>query len=534
MIAKITRGWRPAGLLRYLMGPGRHNEHVNPRVLDTWDGIPAHQPVQIAPGEFDLTELVVGLTDPAVAGGIRLVEPPPGPNGKIPPGPVWQCSLRTDASDRVLSDDEWRAVVRDLLDRTGIAPRGDRGACRWAMVRHADDHVHVEAVLVREDTSRRFFPRNDYVRARETCMAAEQRYGLSSTAPADRTAVPGTSRAEIEKAARRAVAEPSRVWLRRAVRAAAVAAQDPEAFFARLREAGVRVRQRYDADGQLVGYAVAQPGDRAPGGEPVWYAGCSLARDLALPQLARRWASAPRPPQQLPPEPSERAEVGRAERTAALATARAAAEGAAASLAGGEGDGGGIAHAAGDLLTALGHVTPEGGATAALRARLMGVAEVYDRATRTPGVGQPAVWGTHARALRTAAWRLAALRSLSGHGSDAAGAAMLVAALAVLVAEVAAYHDARARQIQAAAARRAHTELVASRPSDTRPGRGEGSARPSTRRVARRDSDRAADKAGTVSQLSGVPPSALSPPEPQRDPPTPPAPEQTPGGGKTR
>jgi hypothetical protein len=178
MIAKITHGWRPAGLVRYLMGPGRHNEHLNPRVLDTWDGIPTHQPAQIDPGEYDLRDLVAGLTDPAVAAGIALHEPTPGANGKVPPGPVWQCSLRNDASDRILSDDEWRDIARDLLHRTGIAARGDVGACRWVMVRHADDHIHIAAILVREDTGKKFFPRNDYLRARETCLAAEQTYGL--------------------------------------------------------------------------------------------------------------------------------------------------------------------------------------------------------------------------------------------------------------------------------------------------------------------------------------------------------------------
>lgn len=104
------------------------------------------------------------------------------------------------ASDRVLPDDEWRAIARDLLDRTGIAPGGDTGACRWVMVRHADDHVHVAAVLVQEDRLRRYHPRSEYLRVRETCLAAEEAYGLTRTAPADRTAVPGISRAEIEKA----------------------------------------------------------------------------------------------------------------------------------------------------------------------------------------------------------------------------------------------------------------------------------------------------------------------------------------------
>jgi hypothetical protein len=509
MIAKITHGWRPAGLLRYLMGPGRHNEHINPRVLATWDGVPAQQPLQIGPGEFDLRDLVVGLTDPAVATRIPLHEPAPGPNGKVPPGPVWQCSLRNDASDRILSDDEWRDIARDLLHRTGIAPRGDPGACRWVMVRHADDHIHVAAVLVREDTGKKFFPRNDYLRARETCLAAEQTHGLTCTAPVDRTALPAASRAETEKASRRGMEEPSRVWLRRAVRTAAVQSRTSETFLARLREHGMLVQTRHDPDGQLIGYAVAQPGDVSPDGKPVWYAGRTLARDLALPQLAQRWASAPAPPGQVPPEPTEHASVARAERAAALANATTAAEQAAQALAAGEGDGNGIAHAAGDVLTALAQVIPDTVASAALREQLSGVAEVYDRAARTPRVGQPVVWDSAAQALRTAAWQLAAVRALSVHGADAGSTAMLLAALAALAAEVAAYHQARARHAQALAARRAHSELVASRPPDTRPARRQALGRPGEQRGVRRSPERAADILG---RPGGTPSGSVSGP----------------------
>jgi hypothetical protein len=335
-----------------------------------------------------------------------LHEPAPGTNGKIPPGPVWQCSLRNDATDRTLSDDEWRDIGWDLLHRTGIAPRGDLGACRWAMVRHADDHIHIAAVLVREDTRKKFFPRNDYLRARETCLAAEQTYGLVQTAPIDRTALPAATHAETEKATRRGMGEPSRVWLRRAVRTAAVQSHTPDTFLARLREHGILVRPRHDPHGHLIGYAVAQPGDINPDGTPVWYAGRTLARDLSLPQLAQRWQSAPAPPEQLPPEPTEHASVGRVERAAALANATVAADQAAQTLAAGLGDGGGIAHAAGDVLTALAQVIPDTPVSAALREQLAGVAEVYDRAARTPphrptgGLGQRGAGVTH-RGLAT-------------------------------------------------------------------------------------------------------------------------------------
>ena len=38
-------GLGAGGLVRYLMGPGRFNEHTNQRVIASWDGAPElHQP----------------------------------------------------------------------------------------------------------------------------------------------------------------------------------------------------------------------------------------------------------------------------------------------------------------------------------------------------------------------------------------------------------------------------------------------------------------------------------------------------------
>ena len=38
MITKVVHGWRPGGLLAYLMGPGRAEVHRDPRVVASWDG----------------------------------------------------------------------------------------------------------------------------------------------------------------------------------------------------------------------------------------------------------------------------------------------------------------------------------------------------------------------------------------------------------------------------------------------------------------------------------------------------------------
>lgn len=61
MIAKISRGWRVGGLVRYLMGPGRFNEHTNQRVIASWDGAPElHQPPAVGDGRFDVEDLSTG------------------------------------------------------------------------------------------------------------------------------------------------------------------------------------------------------------------------------------------------------------------------------------------------------------------------------------------------------------------------------------------------------------------------------------------------------------------------------------------
>jgi hypothetical protein len=75
-------------------------------------------------------------------------------------------------------------------------------------------------------------------------LAAEQRCGLRSTAPADRTAAHCPARAENEKAARRGLDEAARITLRRQVTTAAAAGSQGE-FFHRLDQAGLLVRKGF-------------------------------------------------------------------------------------------------------------------------------------------------------------------------------------------------------------------------------------------------------------------------------------------------
>jgi len=385
-------------------------------------------------------------------------------------GPVWHCSLRNHAGDRVLSDAEWAEVVEEVLDRTGISSRGDLGGCRWVAVRHDVDHVHIAVVLVRQDTGRRVHPRNDFLRAREVCRGAEVRLGLVGTAPVDRTAVTPSTRAEQEKATRCGHEEPSRERLRRGARVAAVQAQDPEEFFRRLADLGVVVAPREMPPGQLVGYSVAVPGGESGEGLPVWFSGRVLARDLALPALRARWASAPARAEPIVSAAGERTRVGRDEVAAAVGEARSAIDRAAAAVAAGGGDGAagevaGIVHSAGDMVTAVCAVTERG------RVLVVGnAAEVFDRAARTAGVGLPNRWSPIAAELRSASWRLIATRGID---LGDAGSGVLVLALAALVAEIAAYHEEKDCLAQASAARGCASSLsngTSPRPDGARAG----------------------------------------------------------------
>jgi hypothetical protein len=178
------------------------------------------------------------------------------------------------------------------MDRTGLAPDGDDLGVRWVAVRHAGDHVHLVATLARQD-GRRPKVWNDFYRVREACLEAERRFGLTVTAPADRTAARRPARAETEQAARRGWGEVPRIRLRREVCAAAAGAGSEREFFARLGEAGVLIRTRYSAidPGAVTGYAVGLPEHTARDGGTIWYGGGKLAADLTLPTLRARWTS---------------------------------------------------------------------------------------------------------------------------------------------------------------------------------------------------------------------------------------------------
>ncbi|WP_030904181.1 mobilization protein [Streptomyces sp. NRRL F-5126] len=278
MIAKISGGKDTAGLIRYLYGPGRANEHTDPHLVASFDGF-APDPGR-ANTPVSTRRLLVADLNLRVNQARRL--------GRTPKQQVWHCSIRAAGEDRHLSDTEWADIARRIVAATGIAPEDDADGCRWVAVRHADDHIHIAATTVRGDLrpARHW---NDYLTADSELAAIEKEYSLRRVIRGDRTAAKRPTRAEVEQSHRANQPATARERLRCAVRTAVAASTSAEEFLGLLGDAdGVLVEAQCFPSGDVRGYKVALEGDTNAAGQPIWFSGSKLAPDLSFPKIRAR------------------------------------------------------------------------------------------------------------------------------------------------------------------------------------------------------------------------------------------------------
>ncbi|MFD5385608.1 mobilization protein, partial [Streptomyces sp. NPDC127074] len=284
MIPKIILGKGPHATRRtigYLFGKGRANEHTDPHLVASWNGFapdPGRSPHRNPKDVAD--QLATQLDQP-----IRML------TEKAPKFTVWHCPIRAAPEDPPLTDEQWADVARRIVAAAGIAPEGDGEACRWVAVRHADDHIHIAATLVRQDGRR---PRRDYDQraVQKEARKIEVDYGLRRLKPGDGTAAKRPTSKEHFKAKRQGQDATAREVLRLRVRRAVAAASSEEEFFALLETTGVTVRLKLGPSGDALGCNFALPGDTNDKGEPVFYAGSTLAPDLSLPKIRKNLATA--------------------------------------------------------------------------------------------------------------------------------------------------------------------------------------------------------------------------------------------------
>lgn len=321
MFAKISRGDRMQGLLSYLVGPGRSNEHTEPHL------VAGDAALLMWHDDSELDR------EAAVSIAAHLERPAKVFDVAVSGGHVWHCSLSLRAEEGQLPDQKWQQVAEAFVERMGfVDPSGAKAPARWAAVRHGlstrgNDHVHLVVNLVREDGTKANV-HNDRIRARDLCRELEVEFGLEPLESAGRgRAEVGYQYGEREAAGRRkarAMFERSRregtetrTWgavppeerlrlvaaattadqprwaLARKVRACSTASLDEAEFVRRLRQHGVLARPRFAAGRSdvVVGYSVAQR--PAAGERPIWYGGGQLGKDLTLPRLRVEWESTP-------------------------------------------------------------------------------------------------------------------------------------------------------------------------------------------------------------------------------------------------
>ncbi|MFK0120096.1 relaxase/mobilization nuclease domain-containing protein [Streptomyces sp. NPDC090994] len=425
------------GLLYYLYDTGKYEDHTDPHLVASFDGMspdPGRDP------NATLTDLQRLLDQPVMALAKHA----------RPAKHVWHTSVRADPGDRVLSDEEWSDIARRIVAATGIDPGDGQPGCRWAAVRHADDHIHIVATLVTEDGHRP----DDYrsgARAQAEARLIEKELGLREVAPGDGTAAQRPTSAERHKAERQGRERTAREELRETVRRAVAGARSEEEFFDRLAAAGLLIRKRAAPSGDLLGYKVALPDDRNKDGEPVFYPGARLAPDLSLPRIRERWSADAHAEDSPAPGLASRAVPG----GPAGARRRAASAAWQAVLVIEDGqDAVAAAHiaAAGEVLDALAKTS-----AAHTRRELREVAFVFERASRSHVRAERG----HDRALRQAARDLVHGGPALGRGEDGATTAMAIDMLFFLITAAGHWHAKKGHAQQAAAARQAAEHLRA-------------------------------------------------------------------------
>ena len=296
----VVQGANTKGLMTYLVGPGRANEHTNPHIVaaspvierrwGNWDSLSRAQGEEIAEylDQFMMETGTVprGRRDEFDPSQGRVVARSAVPNH------VFHASLSLGPDEGELSDEQWGKIAKRFMEEMGFDD-GLESPCRWVAVRHGKsknggDHIHIAANTVREDGST-WSPWQYKKVSQRACKKLEKEFGLKVVESRyHQRGSRGDSHADMRMSKEAGQRLSDRARLEEIVRAQALAARSEQEFVQRLREAGLRVLPRYAKGGRdkVVGYSVALKGfDR----KHPYFGGSRLARDLSLERLRQRW-----------------------------------------------------------------------------------------------------------------------------------------------------------------------------------------------------------------------------------------------------
>ena len=314
------RGKDAAGLVQYLYGPGKANEHTNQHMVASSPALMAAYPGALSKAEarelghtLEQAWRAQAREQLAMAGqearGVSSAVRASGTGqGELltsrekehvyhvivsqPPGANW-------------SDEQYATIAHDVAQGMGFsAGTQDENGARWFAMRHGqsgggNEHMHMVFNLVREDGRRVALPQRDFNLAQDVRRAIEQRYDfvvpLEDHKREATRSLPAYTMAEHQVARERALAGgqevPDRVTLQQLVRASASTAATEVEFINNVLDAHPQIEL------EPARWATSEAGERSVTGYKVrlgedgpWRTASQLAPDLTLGELRPGWA----------------------------------------------------------------------------------------------------------------------------------------------------------------------------------------------------------------------------------------------------
>ncbi|GAA1139817.1 relaxase/mobilization nuclease domain-containing protein [Nesterenkonia lutea] len=304
MMPNVTRGDRMAGLVMYLAGPGRANEHTNPRLIAGHDMVT----FAVAPGKDlsrdDALDIANVLDAPRKQHGTSVQVPvrefDEEQSTYVTTGykdaHVWHCSLALKADEGKLSDELWAEIAYDFVEGMGFIDPDGAKSSRWAAIHHGDsrngnDHIHIAVQMVREDGTKADV-HFDKRRSQKVVGEIEKKRGLVVLESRDKSrGLAGDKPAERSTAQRNNQAMPAPVELRRRMRAALSTSSSQHEYVQRLMDSGVRVAPRFakGSTDHVVGYRVGIAPEKGSSQQTIYYAPSKIDRTLGWPYISARF-----------------------------------------------------------------------------------------------------------------------------------------------------------------------------------------------------------------------------------------------------
>ena len=320
VIKVAPRGKDAPGLMKYLFGPGKANEHTDQHLVAGSASLKEAYAGALAPDEArELGRVIeqawraqaqesLALVGQEARGVSSATLTSGGAQGELlttgqkehvyhvivsqPPGHAW-------------SDEQYETIAHDVAQGMGFSSGpDDMDGARWIAMRHGqsangNEHMHMVFNLVREDGERVRFPQADFNLAQNVRRAIEQRYDfvvpLEDRKRETTRSLPAYTMAEHQHARERAQTTgqevPDRVTLQQLVRSGATTSATEYEFIHTVLDSHPQI------DLEPARWATSEAGERSVTGYKVrlgeggrWITASQLAPDLTLGELRPGWA----------------------------------------------------------------------------------------------------------------------------------------------------------------------------------------------------------------------------------------------------